>query len=128
MNELETLIMGVQRKLLVMFDDLDLSDLSSYNQVFILLVEESKGSAGGRGGGSGHRKIAQVSAFKIDNRTIEKIYDTKDENIIEKFEIPYSAIAIDIKLSDGREFVVQGVIDQELIKNYGKIIFSQSST
>jgi len=128
MNELETLIMGIQRKLLVMYDDLDLSDLSSYNQVFILLVEESKGSAGGRGGGSGHRKIAQVSAFKIDNRTIEKIYDTKDENIIEKFEIPYSAIAIDIKLSDGREFVVQGVIDQELIKNYGKIIFSQSST
>ncbi len=128
MNELETLIMGVQRKLLVMYDDLDLSDLSSYNQVFILLVEESKGSAGGRGGGSGHRKIAQVSAFKIDNRTIEKIYDTKDENIIEKFEIPYSAIAIDIKLSDGKEFVVQGVIDQELIKNYGKIIFSQSST
>ena len=128
MDELETLIMGVQRKLLVMYDDLDLSDLSSYNQIFILLVEESKGSAGGRGGGSGHRKIAQVSAFKIDNRTIEKIYDTKDENIIEKFEIPYSAIEIDIKLSDGREFVVQGVIDQELIKNYGKIIFSQSST
>jgi hypothetical protein len=124
MNELETLIMGVQRKLLVMYDDLDLSDLSSYNQVFILLVEESKGSAGGRGGGSGHRKIAQVSTFKIDNRTIEKIYDIKDENIIEKFEIPYSAIAIDIKLSDGREFVVQGVIDQELIKNYDKIIFS----
>ena len=128
MNELEALIMNVQRKLLVMYDDLDLSDLSSYNQVFILLVEESKGSAGGRGGGSGHRKIAQVSAFKIDNRTIEKIYDTKDENIIQKFEIPYSAIAIDIKLSDGREFVVQGVIDPELIKNYGKIIFSQSST
>ena len=128
MNELETLIMGVQRKLLVMNDDLDLSDLSSYKQIFILLVEESKGSAGGRGGGSGHRKIAQVSEFKIDNRTIEKIYDTKDENIIEKFEIPYSAIAIDIKLSDGREFVVQGVIDQELIKNYDKIIFSQSST
>jgi hypothetical protein len=128
MNELETLIMGIQRKLLVMYDVLDLSDLSSYNQVVILLVEESKGSAGGRGGGSGHRKIAQVSAFKIDNRTIEKIYDTKDENIIEKFEIPYSAIAIDIKLSDEREFVVQGVIDQELIKNYDKIIFSQSST
>ena len=128
MNELEKLILGVQRKLLVMYDDLDLSDLSSYNQVFILLVEESKGSAGGRGGGSGHRKIAQISGFKIDNRIIEKIYDTKDENIIEKFEIPYSAIAIDIKLSDGREFVVQGVIDQELINNYNKIIFSQSST
>lgn len=124
MNELETLIMGVQRKLLVMYDDLDLSDLSYYNQVFILLVEESKGSAGGRGGGSGHRKIAQVSAFNIDNRTIEKIYDTKDENIIEKFEIPYSAVAMDIKLSDGREFVVQGIMDQNMIKDYNTIISS----
>ncbi|MGZ5510746.1 MAG: hypothetical protein ACXWFC_09760, partial [Nitrososphaeraceae archaeon] len=118
------LIMGIQRKLLVMYDVLDLSDLSSYNQVVILLVEESKGSAGGRGGGSGHRKIAQVSGFKIGNKKIEKIYDTKDENIIEKFEIPYSAIAIDIKLSDGRQFVVQGIIDQEMIKNYNNIIFS----
>jgi hypothetical protein len=124
MNELESLILCAQRKLLVIYDELDLSDISSYNQVFILLVEESKGSAGGRGGGSGHRKIAQVSGFKIDNKKIEKIYDTKDENIIEKFEIPYSAIAIDIKLSDGRQIVVQGIIDQEMIKNYNNIIFS----
>lgn len=124
MNELESLILGAQRKLLVIYDELDLSAISSSNQVFILLVEESKGSAGGRGGGSGHRKIAQVIGFKIDNKKIEKIYDTKDENIIEKFEIPYSAIAIDIKLSDGRQIVVQGIIDQEMIKNYNNIIFS----
>lgn len=124
MNELESLILRAQRKLLVIYDELDLSDISSYNQVFILLVEESKGSAGGRGGGSGHRKIAQVIGFKIENKKIEKIYDTKDENIIEKFEIPYSAIAIDIKLSDGRQIVVQGIIDQEMIKNYNNIIFS----
>ena len=124
MNELETLIMGIQRKLLVMYDVLDLSDLSSYNQIFILLVEESKGSAGGRGGGSGHRKIVQVSGFKIDKTKIEKIYDTKDENIIDKFEIPYSAVAIDIKLSDGRQIVVQGIIDQDMVKDYNNIIFS----
>ena len=124
MNELETLIMSVQRKLLVMYDDLDLSDLSYYNQVFILLVEESKGSAGGRGGGSGHRKIVQVTGFKIDNKKIEKIYDTMDENIIEKFDIPYSALAMDIKLSDGRQIVVQGIIDQDMVKDYNNIIFS----
>ena len=124
MNELESVILGAQRKLLVIYNELDLSAISSSNQVFILLVEESKGSAGGRGGGSGHRKIAQVIGFKIDNKKIERIYDTKDENIIEKFEIPYSAIAIDIKLSDGRQIVVQGIIDQEMIKNYNNIIFS----
>jgi hypothetical protein len=124
MNELESLILSPQRKLLVMYDELDLSETSSNNQIFILLVEESKGSAGGRGGGSGHRKIVQVSGFKIDNKKIEKIYDTKDENIIEKFEIPYSAVAIDIKLSDGRQIVVQGIIDQDMIKDYNNITFS----
>lgn len=124
MNELESLILSPQRKLLVMYDELDLSETSSNNQIFILLVEESKGSAGGRGGGSGHRKIVQVCGFKIDNKKIEKIYDTKDENIIEKFEIPYSAVAIDIKLSDGRQIVVQGIIDQDMIKDYNNITFS----
>lgn len=124
MNELESLILSAQRKLLVIYDELDLSELSSNNQIFILLVEESKGSAGGRGGGSGHRKIVQVTGFKIDNKKIERIYDTKDENIIEKFEIPYSAVAIDIKLSDGRQIVVQGIIDQVMIKDYNNIIFS----
>jgi hypothetical protein len=124
MDELESIILSSQRKLLVIYDELDLTDLSSYNQVFILLVEESKGSAGGRGGGSGHRKIVQIIGFKIDNKNIEKIYETKDENIIEKFEIPYSAVAMDIKLSDGREFVVQGIMDQNMIKDYNTIISS----
>lgn len=124
MDELESIILSSQRKLLVIYDELDLTDLSSYNQVFILLVEESKGSAGGRGGGSGHRKIVQVIGFKIDNKNIEKIYETKDENIIEKFEIPYSAVAMDIKLSDGKEFVVQGIMDQNMIKDYNTIISS----
>jgi hypothetical protein len=124
MNELELILLSTQRKLLVIYDELDLSNLSSYNQIFILLVEESKGSAGGRGGGSGHRKIVQVMGFKIDNKKTEKIYDTKDENIIEKFDIPYSALAMDIKLSDGRQIVVQGIIDQNMIKDYNNIIFS----
>jgi hypothetical protein len=124
MNELELILLSTQRKLIVIYDELDLSNLSSYNQIFILLVEESKGSAGGRGGGSGHRKIVQVMGFKIDNKNIEKIYDTKDENIIEKFDIPYSALAMDIKLSDGRQIVVQGIIDQNMIKDYNNIIFS----
>jgi hypothetical protein len=124
MNELELILLSTQRKLIVIYDELDLSNLSSYNQIFILLVEESKGSAGGRGGGSGHRKIVQVMGFKIDNKKIEKIYDTKDENIIVKFDIPYSALAMDIKLSDGRQIVVQGIIDQNMIKDYNNIIFS----
>ena len=124
MNELESLLLNPQRKLLVTYKELDLTDNSSFNQIFILLIEESKGSAGGRGGGSGYRKIAEIIGFRIENNNIEKFYDTKEEDLIELFEVPYSAVAMDIKLSDGKQIVVQGVIDTDMVTNYNNIITS----
>jgi hypothetical protein len=124
MNELESLLFNPQRKLLVTYKEIDLTDNSSFNQVFILLIEESKGSAGGRGGGSGYRKIAEIIGFRIENNNIEKFYDTKEEDLIELFDVPYSAVAMDIKLSDGKQIVVQGVIDPDMVTNYNNIITS----
>lgn len=124
MNELESLLLNPQRKLLVTYKEIDLTDNSSFNQIFILLIEESKGSAGGRGGGSGYRKISEITGFRIENSHIEKFYDTKEENLIELFEVPYSAVAMDIKLSDGKQIVVQGVIDPDMVTNYNNIITS----
>ena len=124
MNELESLLLNHQRKLLVTYKELDLADISSFNQIFILLIEESKGSAGGRGGGSGYRKIYQIIGFRIENNNVKKIYETNEKDLIELFEIPYSAVAMDIKLSDGKQIVVQGVIDPDMITNYNNIISS----
>jgi hypothetical protein len=124
MNELESLLLNHQRKLLVTYKELDLSDISSFNQIFILLVEESKGSAGGRGGGSGSRKINQIIGFRIEDKNVKKIYETNEKDLIELFEIPYSAVAMDITLSDGKQIVVQGVIDPDMITNYNNIISS----
>jgi hypothetical protein len=124
MKELESLLLNPQRKLLVTYKEIDLTDISSFNQIFILLIKESKGSAGGRGGGSGYRKIDEIMGFRIENNNIEKFYDTKEKNLIELFEIPYSAVAMDIKLSDGKQIVVQGVIDPDMITNYNNIITS----
>lgn len=124
MNELESLLFNPQRKLLVTYKEIDLTDNSSFNQIFILLIEESKGSAGGRGGGSGYRKIAEIIGFRIENNNIEKFYDTKEEDLIELFDVPYSAVAMDIKLSDGKQIVVQGVIDPDMVTNYNNIITS----
>lgn len=124
MNELQSLLLNPQRKLLVTYKEIDLTDNSSFNQIFILLIEESKGSAGGRGGGSGYRKISEIISFRIENNNIEKFYDTKEENLIELFEVPYSAVAMDIKLSDGKQIVVQGVIDPDMVTNYNNIITS----
>ena len=124
MKELESLLLNPQRKLLVTYKEIDLTDISSFNQIFILLIEESKGSAGGRGGGSGYRKIHEIIGFRIENNNIEKFYDTKEKDLIELFEIPYSAVAMDIKLSDGKQIVVQGVIDPDMVTNYNNIIKS----
>jgi len=124
MKELESLLLNPQRKLLVTYKEVDFTDISSVNQIFILLIEESKGSAGGRGGGSGYRKIAEIIGFRIENNNIEKFYDTKEEDLIELFEVPYSAVAMDIKLSDGKQIVVQGVTDPDMVTNYNNIITS----
>ena len=124
MNELESILLNHQRKLLVTYKELDLADISSFNQIFILLVEESKGSAGGRGGGSGYRKIDQIIGFRIENKNVKKFYETKEKDLIELFEIPYSAVAMDITLSDGKQIVVQGIIDPDMITNYNNIISS----
>lgn len=124
MNELESVLLNHQRKLLVTYKELDLADISSFNQIFILLIEESKGSAGGRGGGSGSRKINQIIGFRIEDKNVKKIYETSEKDLIELFEIPYSAVAMDITLSDGKQIVVQGVIDPDMITNYNNIISS----
>ncbi len=124
MNALESLLLNHQRKLLVTYKELDLANTSSFNQIFILLIEESKGSAGGRGGGSGYRKIDQIIGFRIENKNVIKFYETKEKDLIELFEIPYSAVAMDITLSDGKQIVVQGIIDPDMITNYNNIISS----
>ena len=86
------------------------------------MVKESSGSAGGRGGGSGMRKIDRVFAFKITGNSDEQIYETEDPQEIEEFDIPYSAVAMDIVLESGISSVVQGVIDPDMVNGYLELI------
>jgi len=111
-----------KRKLVVSLNDIILDKKNNKNIIFILMVEESFGSAGGRGGGSGNRKIDKIIGFKIDGNKKEIIFQTENQDIIEKFDIPYSAVAMDIILESGQQFVVQGIVDEEMIKSYMKII------
>ena len=75
------------------------------------MVVESPGSAGGRGGGSGSRRIDSVLCFSYKNGTLTKYFEVTEPEKIEQFDIPYSAIAMDIKLSTGKPIVVQGIVD-----------------
>ncbi len=114
-----------RRKLIVSSQEINLNIVDGSkeeNTIFILMVKESSGSAGGRGGGSGMRKIDRILAFKITGNSDEQIYETQDSQEIEEFDIPYSAVAMDIVLESGIPSVVQGVIDPDMVNRYLELI------
>jgi hypothetical protein len=110
-----------QRKLVVAQYDIDLG-LDARNEIFILMVEESSGSAGGRAAGSGSRRINRIYGFSCNSGMCRKYYETTEQQKIGLFDIPYSAVAMDIKLSTGKSFVVQGIVDPILINSYKELI------
>ena len=120
-SSLEEVLSLSTRKLVVASTEVDLSK-SEHSIVFVLLVEESFGSAGGRAGGSGSRKISRILGFKIHHSMISLIIDIRETDIIGRFDVPYSAVALDITLSTGQRSVVQGIVDPILIEEYMRIV------
>jgi hypothetical protein len=118
---LDSELLDIMRKIVVCSNDIDLSKKTE-NTVFLLFVEESQGSAGGRIGGAGFRRIGRISCFHISEVGVEKLFETSDDMEISKFEIPLSAVAMDIKLSDGVSKVVQGIVDDDLVRTYLALI------
>jgi hypothetical protein len=121
MNSIHDVFALSNRKLIVSSTEIDLSKKVRVD-IFFLLVQESRGSAGGRGGGSGTRRIERILGYDCENGECKNIFDTTDPSIIEKFEIPYSAVAMDITLQDGNDLVVQGIVDPGLINDYKNLI------
>jgi hypothetical protein len=120
-SSLEEVLSLPTRKLVVSSTEVDLSK-SENSIVFVLLVEESFGSAGGRAGGSGSRKISRILGFKIHQSMISLMIDIREMDIIDRFDVPYSAVALDITLSTGHRSVVQGIVDPILIEEYMRIV------
>jgi len=120
-SSLEEVLSLPTRKLIVASTEVDLSK-SEHSIVFVLLVEESFGSAGGRAGGSGSRKIDRILGFRIHQSMISLIIDICEMDVIDRFDVPYSAVALDITLSTGQRSVVQGIVDPILIEEYMRIV------
>jgi hypothetical protein len=120
-NYIDAIIQLPQRKLVVSRSDIDLS-ANTANEIFILMVEESYGSAGGRAGGSGNRQISTIMAFLCTDGVCTKYFEVTEKEKVNRFDIPYSAVAMDIKLSTGKLFVVQGIVDSDLIDSYKDLI------
>jgi hypothetical protein len=109
------------RKIVVCKADIDLSK-NNDNTIFVLYVEESLGSAGGRIGGAGFRRISRIVCYNTISGIEKKIFETQDDDVISNFEIPMSAVAMDIGLSNGIIKVVQGIVDEDLVNSYLKLI------
>jgi hypothetical protein len=120
-ESLNIILLDGVRKIVVCKNDINLSKKSD-NTIFVLFVEESKGSAGGRIGGAGFRRISRIVCYNMTNGIEKKIFETQDDCVISNFEIPLSAVAMDIKLSNGTSKVVQGIVDEELVNSYLKLI------
>jgi hypothetical protein len=116
---IEDVLMLHGRKIIVAYSEIDLSE-KDMNDIFILFVEESRGSAGGRAAGSGFRKISRIMRFTCRNGECIKSFETEDLELIELFDIPYSAVAMDIRLPDGQQIVVQGLVDHGLVMSYAR--------
>jgi hypothetical protein len=105
------------RKLVVAEREINLT-VNNTNEIFILLVEESRGSAGGRAAGSGSRKVNRIIRFSCANGKCVNSFETDKPELIDRLDLPYSAVAMDIKLSQGQEIVVQGIVDPDMVMSY----------
>jgi hypothetical protein len=121
-DSIDTVLQLPQRKIVVAENDVFL-DKQNKNDIFILLVQESTGSAGGRAAGFGYRRVERIYGFSChESGKCTKFFDTTEQDKIDQFDIPYSAVAMDIKLSDGRTYVVQGIVDPNFVVTYRSVV------
>ena len=121
LDSIDSILQLPQRKLVVAQKDISL-DRQETNEIFILMIEESRGSAGGRAAGSGHRRVERIYGFSCEGTACTKFFESSELEKVDKFEIPYSAVAMDIKLSDGMPYVVQGIVAPDFIASYQSVI------
>lgn len=121
-DSIDTILQLPQRKIVVAESEVFL-DKQIKNDIFILLVEESTGSAGGRAAGFGYRRVERIYGFSCHGSgKCTKFFDTTEQGKIDQFDIPYSAVAMDIRLSDGKPYVLQGIVDPGYVATYRSVV------
>jgi hypothetical protein len=121
-DSIDTILQLLQRKIVVAENDVFL-DKQIKNDIFILLVEESMGSAGGRAAGFGYRRVERIYGFSCyESGKCTKFFDTTEQDKINQFDIPYSAVAMDIRLSNGKPYVLQGIVDPNYVATYRSVV------
>jgi hypothetical protein len=119
LEELAQLAREHGRRIFVAAHSIDLSANNGSNRIYVLeLPTEAAGVAGGRVGGVGERRVRKVFCYRQEIGKWVKVYETEDPERLQRYELPYHAAGLTVILPDGRERVVSGVVDEQLIQAY----------
>lgn len=119
-GELNALLTGPARSIVIAEKDVDLKGLRGTNLLFVLSMAEGSLAAGGRGAGFGERRVVRATLFRYVDGVCEKLYESPDEASAGEFEVPYYVSRLPLTLSDGTESMGYGVVDPELVSQMAK--------
>ena len=121
LDELVALLNEKRRRIFVAEQAIEFNDVHGENCVYVLeLPEASPGVAGGRIGGFGERTVVKLLCFRQHDGKWIKPFESDDHERLGRLELPYHATGLSVKMPDGRERVVSGVVDQEFIRRYNE--------
>ncbi len=114
-EELDAMLRDPARKLVVSADYVDLAS-GGRNELYIMLIEEAGGAAGGRAGGFGGRSIRRVYHFICSSHSCEKPLETESDARITSVDIPAGIARLPAVLLDGAQVMIYGVVDPDAVK------------
>jgi hypothetical protein len=110
------------RRVFVTEDVVDLRMLDKSNNIYALQMPDGSTAAGGRGGGFGERRVIKAYVYSTGQGDCKKVAELEDEEKLENLDLPYHATAFPIILPDGKEKLVSGVVDKELVGSYRAVL------
>ena len=118
LQELVGLIESRVRCLYVAERPIDLAKLDEANTIFVLKLPEGFSTAAGSRGGLSERRVLSVIQYVCGHGECKKVYESENEEVTERLDLPYHAAAFPVTLPDGREKLVSGVSDPEFVAAY----------
>ncbi len=118
------LIESQGRRVLVAERLIDLRKLDQPNEIYVLQLPDSSTAAGGRGGGFGERHVVRAFHFRCGKGVCMKVAEFDDAENLEALDLPYHATAFPITMPDGKEKLVSGVADKDLVFSYKEDLYS----
>ena len=119
LEELNSLLTGRSRAILIARRDVDLRPQSGENRLFVLSIAEGSLAAGGRGGGFGERSVAAVSCYDLKSGSWSLVFRAPPE-AVGGYEVPYYVSRLPVTMADGSEAMGYGVVDPELVSELSK--------